>query len=63
MPPAPRPVQPRAEPVDESAALAERMRARAARGRAAALLTSGQGDTSSPAIARPQASAARMLLG
>lgn len=63
LPPAPRPVAPSPVEADGEAATAERMRARAARGRAATLLTGGQGDISAPALAKPAASASRMLLG
>lgn len=49
--------------VDGAAQMAERSRARAARGRAATILTGGQGDASAPVLQRPVASAARALLG
>lgn len=50
---------------DETAAAAERDRLRRARGRASTILTSGQGDTSTPELARPAAggAAGRLLLG
>lgn len=70
MPPPPPPGSVEAQPivqqldaVDTTAQEQERDRARRARGRASTLLTGGQGDASLPELARPAASAARLLLG
>jgi hypothetical protein len=68
MPPPPQgveaqPIVQQLDAVDTAAQEQERDRARRARGRAAALLTGGQGDTTVPELARPTASAARLLLG
>lgn len=68
MPPPPQgveaqPIVQQLDAVDTAAQDQERERARRARGRAATLLTGGQGDASSPELARPAVSAARLLLG
>jgi hypothetical protein len=63
MPPAPKPLAPPPEPVDQVGAADERARLRNMRGRAATLLTGGAGDTSAVSVARPAATVARMLLG
>jgi hypothetical protein len=70
-PPAPRmpppldaqPIVQQLDAVDTAAQEAERDRARRARGRASTLLTGAQGDMTAPELARPAASAARLLLG
>lgn len=75
--PAPQPIEPPPPPpapvvtnvaeqmatVDTAAQERERAMQRARQGRAATILTGGQGDTSAPALARPMASGGRTLLG
>jgi hypothetical protein len=51
------------ETVDAEAQAQERLRQSRARGRASTILTSGEGDTSAPVLARPAATAGRTLLG
>jgi hypothetical protein len=68
MPPPPQgaeaqPIVQQLDAVDTAAQTAERERARRARGRASTLLTGAQGDMTAPELARPAASAARLLLG
>jgi hypothetical protein len=65
MPALPPPVQnipQQMEQADAAGQAAERERARKARGRAATILTGGQGDTSTPDLARPTATGGRTLL-